>query len=169
MRLPSSLLADEFVRRHQRSLRGFLAYLGCPASQLDDLVQDVFLVVLSSDFEDRGYPTTASYLRKVARSLFLKALRREHRQPLVADWAAAEKAWTEFEREDGGQGYLEALRECLRSLGERSARAIDLQYAQRKRQSAIAERLGISESGVKSILVRARKRLRECVERRLLR
>ena len=44
---------EELVGRHQATVRGFLLYLGCPASQLDDLIQDVFLSLLSSDFEDR--------------------------------------------------------------------------------------------------------------------
>ena len=155
------------MRRHQDSVRGFLVVLGCPARLLDDLVQDTFLSLFASKFEDRGETSTAAFLRTVARHLFLKALQREHRQPALADAALVEGAWIEFERDDGGQTYLAALRECLRSIRGKTSRILDLRYRERLRQAAIAGQLGMSESGVKSVLVRARKRLRACIERRL--
>ena len=154
------------VRRHQSAVRSFLLYLGCPRPLLDDLVQETFLSVLSSPFEDRGEASTAAYLRTVARHHFLKAMRRERRQPLVMDIAGAESAWVEYLGEDGGHSYLAALRECLAILRGRTAEVLRLRYGESQRRTAIATRFGLSESGVKSILVRARRRLRDCVERK---
>ena len=158
---------EELVRAHQRSVRGFLAFLGCPAALVDDLVQDVFLSVLSSGFEDRGPRPTAAYLRRVAHHLLLKALRRERRSGALPEAAAAEAAWVEYERDDGGEGYLAALRECLRRMKGRPREVLALRYESSLRRGAIAERLGMAESGVKSVLARARRSLRACVEERL--
>ena len=164
---PPRRAVEEFVQRHQRSVRGYLAVLGCPGHLLDDLVQDVFLSVLASRFEDRGNASSAAFLRKSARHLFLKAMYRERRQPTLIDLGAIEVAWTEYERDDAGEAYLAALRQCLTGVRERARAVIELRYRERLRRTAIASRLGMSESGVKSVLVRTRKWLRECIERRL--
>jgi RNA polymerase sigma factor (sigma-70 family) len=167
MSRPRVHVVEDLVARHQASVRGFLVYLGCPASQVDDLVQDVFLSVLSAKFEDRGHASTAAFLRTVARNLFLKAMRRDGRRPVLGDPALVEEAWVEFESDDQGQSYVAALRECLRAVRGRAQEVLDLRYHAGLRRAAIADRLGLSEAGVKSILVRTRKMLRGCIERRL--
>ena len=158
---------EALVRKHQGSVRGFLIFLGCPADRLDDLVQDVFLSVLSARFEHRGDASTAAFLRKVARNLFFKMMRRENRGLVLADAVGAEHAWVEFERDDGGKSYVAALRECLRGVGARAAQVLGLRYEERMPLAAIGRTLGLTESGIKSVLVRTKKRLRECIERRL--
>jgi len=117
-------------------------FLGCPPGHLDDLVQDVFLSVLSSRFEDRDPASTAAYLRKAARHLLLKALQRERRQPLVDDLDAAEAVWNEHQAEDAGGRYLEALRECLSRVEGRAHEVVRLRY-----QSALTRRLSPRASG----------------------
>jgi RNA polymerase sigma-70 factor (ECF subfamily) len=161
---------EAFVARHLAAVRGYLHVLGCPARMLDDLVQDVFLGVLRSGFEERGPAQTAAYLRKVARHLLLKALERERRLPAAGDLEQAEAAWAEFRgtgADEDGAGYLGALRACLAELRDRARRALELRYAERLDRAAIGERLGLSEEGVKSILARAKRGLRACVERRI--
>ena len=158
---------EAFVRRHQASVRGYLAYLGCPGSWLDDLVQDVFLSVLSSRFEDRGEARAAAFLRTVARHLLLKSFSRRRREPPVVDLIGAEVAWQEYEGTDEGDTYLRALRECLNRSSRRTQDVLRLRYDATLSQTEIAERLGMGVSGVKSVLVRGRKALRECIERRL--
>lgn len=164
---PSSRVVEELVRRHQATVRGFLVFLDCPRAMLDDLVQDVFLSVLGSGFEQRGPAASAAFLRTVARNLFLKAMRRARKEPPIADLAGAEAAWLDFEREDGGESYLEALRDCLRRLKGRASEILRLRYEVSMQRAAIAGRLGMTESGVKSVLVRTRRKLRGCVERSL--
>lgn len=158
---------EQLVRLHQDSLRGFLLFLGCPAARVDDLVQEAFLALLSSGFEDRGDARAGAFLRRVARNLFLKSLRSEARRPEVLGLQEAEHAWTRFEADDGGERYLSTLRGCLEQLAGRPLEVLQLRYRDGLQREAIASRLGLSESGVKSILVRTRERLRDCVERRL--
>ena len=160
---------EALVRRHQGSVRGFLVFLGCPRERVDDLVQDVFVSVLTAGFEHKSDASTTAFLRKVTRHLFLKAMQRERRMLAIPDLALAESAWVGYERDDGGRGYLEALRACLARVRGRAARALELRYRAGSPLDAIARELGLSEAGVKSILVRARSRLRECIERKLVR
>jgi len=158
---------EAVIRTHQGAVRGYLGFLGCPADRLDDLVQDAFLSVLTSRFEQHSERKTGAYLRKVARHLLLKLLERERRQQPLVELRAAELAWGEFERDDGGQGYLAALRECLGSVRGRPREVLELRYTKSLRLASIADRLALTESGVKSILVRTRRKLRDCIERRL--
>ena len=158
---------ERFVKRHQGSVRGYLSYLGCSGDRLDDLVQDVFLSFLSSNFEDRGELATRAFLRRIARNLFLKGIERERRQMVQADPALAEGVWTRFEGEDAGSGYLSALRECLAGLRGRALEVLRLRYEESVQLAGVAQKLGLSESGVKSILVRTKRKLRDCIERRL--
>ncbi len=51
-------------------------------------------------------------------------------------------------------------------MAGRAAEVLRLRYGESQRRAAIAGRLGLTESGVKSILVRTRAKLRDCVERR---
>ena len=107
---------EALVRTHQGAVRGYLGFLGCPPDRVDDLVQDSFLSLLSSRFEHRSEPKTGAYLKKVARHLFLKLVERERRQLPLVDLQGVEQAWGEFERDDGGRGYLAALKECLATM-----------------------------------------------------
>ncbi|MEM7308246.1 MAG: sigma-70 family RNA polymerase sigma factor [Planctomycetota bacterium] len=160
-------LVEALVREHQGAVRGYLVVLGCPGHLLDDLVQDVFLALLRARFEDRGPASTAAYLRKIARHLYLKTMQRERRQPTASELAVAEESWEEFQGSDGGDRYLSALTECLGRLRERARSVIGLRYEERLGREAIAARLGISGEGVKSILARTKRSLRECVQQRL--
>ncbi len=169
-------VAESLVRTHQGSVRGFLLFLGCPEGWVDDLVQDVFLSVLSSEFEDRGERATAALLRTVAKNLLLKSRRREARStPLEGldrlddsgRQDLLERAWVEFEADDGGERYLEALRGCLTGLSTRQREVLEWRYRAARPLSRIARESGMTEAGVKSVLVRSKKALRACIERKL--
>ncbi|MBI5361587.1 MAG: sigma-70 family RNA polymerase sigma factor [Planctomycetes bacterium] len=164
---PNKELVEELVRRHQDGVRGFLLYQGAPPHLVDDLVQETFLAFLAARFDERSETATSAFLRTIARHLFLKTMERERRAPVLMDEDAAEAAWVEFERDDGGTSYLAAMRDCLARLRGRALEVVLLRYKDGLRRTAIGERLGLSESGVKALLIRARAALRECVERGL--
>lgn len=157
---------EALVREHQSAVRGFLRYLGCPSRSVDDIAQETFLTFLSARFEQRSERSTARYLRSIARHLFLKSLRRLDRDPPSLDLDAAEAAWVRYHEDERGP-YLEALRGCLAGLKGKAQRALKLRYDSDLGQADIAQRLELSESGVHSLLVRARRKLRECVEGKL--
>ena len=163
--------AEALVREHQDAVRGYLVVTGCPADRVDDLCQDAFLSMLSSGFVHRSPAQTRAFLRKVARHLLIKMLERENRVWTVSDTAEldrADRVWDEeVEERGGGRAYLDALRHCLEALRGRAGQVLELRYRAGLALAKIADELGLRESGVKSILVRARKSLRSCIERRL--
>jgi len=156
------------VRAHQAGLWRYLRFLGCDASEADDLVQETFLAVLRKGFDERSPAETAAYLRTVARNRLLMARRKRNGHPPDVDLEAAEAVWARAAGEDGLGGYLAALSECLeKAVTPRVRRALDLKYRDRAGRSEIAEQLGMAVEGVKTLLRRARAALRDCVERKI--
>ncbi|MEZ6017410.1 MAG: sigma-70 family RNA polymerase sigma factor [Planctomycetota bacterium] len=158
---------ERLVREHQDAVRTYLVFLGANGDQVDDLVQETFLSFLRSTFQERDSASTRAYLRTVARNHLLKEYRRAGSRPPSQDLDAAEHAWEEYESDDGGEQFRSALQLCMAGLRDDAQRVLRLRYGASTPRATIAERLGMSEAGVKSIIVRARRRLRECVERRL--
>jgi len=156
------------VRAHQAGVWRYLRFLGCEATEADDLVQETFLEVFRKGFEDRSPAQTAAYLRTVARSRLLMARRKTRHQPQAVDIEAAEAVWAEVAGEDGMSDYLVALGDCLEvAVSPRVRRALELQYRDRASRAEIAAELELKVEGVKTLLRRARSALRDCVERKL--
>jgi len=152
------------VQEHQAEVWRYLRFLGATAELADDLTQETFLQLLRAPFEDRGPRARASWLRTVARHLYVKSFRRP---PFVlAEVEELEAAWQGFAGDDAGDTTILSLRECLERLDGRARQAIVWHYEERRARGFIGERLGIGEDGVKSLLRRTRAILRECIERR---
>lgn len=154
------------VERHRDDLWRYLRALGAGPDLADDLTQDSFVLAFEKGIEDRGRGATGAYLRRFARHLWLrsrrtKARRREQAVAEEIDWL-----WRE-EVGDDSAAFLAALGTCLESLDGRARRAVTLRYREGLDRAAMAAVLGLEENGVKTLLQRIRRLLRDCVLRRL--
>lgn len=156
----------DLIRAHQAAIWRYLRFLGCDEARADDLTQETFLAVWRKPFEDRGQAAARVYLRRVARNLFLMGIRRSRTRPTFRDIDAADAVWAEHDVDDG-DGYRAALAECLGTLTERSRSALDLVYRDGAGRSRVAEALGMTLDGVKTLMRRAREKLRVCIRLRL--
>lgn len=144
-------------------MRRYLRFLGCPASSLDDLTQDVLLAGL------RRWPAgdaPAPWLLAIARNQLRKLLRDRGRKRELADVERLDSLW-QHHVPDGGDAMREALRACLSELPPRSRTALQLRYGDGRERAEIGARLGLGVEGVKSLLVRLRTGLARCVRRRM--
>jgi RNA polymerase sigma-70 factor (ECF subfamily) len=155
------------VQRHQTDVWRYLRYLDADRTEADDLTQETFLALARSAFVERDERQTAGYLRTVARHQLLALRRRQQREVSTVELEAADTVWASAAGLDGSlAGYLDALRECVEGLEGRARRAIDLHYRDNASREAIAAALEMETDGVKTLLRRTRKLLRECVERK---
>jgi RNA polymerase sigma factor (sigma-70 family) len=154
------------VRRPQRAGGAYLDTLGCPGALVEDLVQETFVAALRGGWPGEGEEPARAWLRSVARNRFRDHLRRV-RGTQVVDVEAVDAAWRRFDRGDDGAEYLDALRACLATLGDRARRALELQYADGLDRAGVGAKLGLSLGGVKALLARGKALLRTCIERRL--
>jgi RNA polymerase sigma-70 factor (ECF subfamily) len=167
---------ERLVRTHQAEIYRYVRYLGAERDSAEDLVQDTFLAAhanpgpLEGD-EDVGVPASAAWLRGIARNKFLMHCRRSKRDPVALDAEALERreaVWREaFVRDGDGFDYLEALRRCIEGLPPKQRQAVDLQYAQAKSRSEIAQLLRMTADGIKSLMRRIRDALGGCIEKRV--
>jgi RNA polymerase sigma-70 factor (ECF subfamily) len=167
--MTAEIVMETVVRRHRAGLWRYLRLLGCDGPTADDLVQETFLALMDASFEERDPRATAAWLRKKARFLFLSGLRRRVRRREARLAEIAEEVWVECAGEDGGDGYLGALRDCLDTLPPRSRRAVELRYGSRTSREEMARSLEMKPNGVKTLLSRIRGILRTCVEERMAR
>jgi len=173
VRLSELDLAD--VAMHRRGIWRYLRFLGCDEAAADDLTQETFLALSRGSGNGEAVRDPPAYLRGVARKLFLGWLRRNRREPSVenisdlaaADLDAADEVWSQFAGEDGGDAWIEALRECVERLQGRGRQAIELHYRDDQSREQIARSLDMMPEGVKTLLRRTRAVLRECVERKM--
>ncbi len=156
------------VQSHQASLWRYVRYLGAAATEADDLVQETFLALFRSGFNEKSKAETSSYLRTAIRLQLLMLRRHQSRQPEAAELEVAEQVWADtFADTKSENGYLGALDDCVDQLDGRAAQAIRLQYHQRASRSEMAKQLKMKSEGVKTLLRRTRDALRNCIERKL--
>lgn len=164
--MPANLDLETLVRRHQVGVWRYLRALGADANVAEDLLQETFLVAFDKLVEDRGPAAVASFLRTVAKNLFLRH-RRDHDRREAALVELADRLWQRDCAADEGDMWLAALRDCLRRVDGRSAEAVELFYRQSLSREDVAERLGLKGTGLKTLLQRLRAGLRGCIEKRI--
>ncbi len=142
----------------------FLRYLGCEPQLAEDLTQDTFLRAIQHEIGSREPSAAMSWLRTTARNLFVDELRRQRRRVDLEQLDRLVMAWECEPRPF--EDMLEALHDCLATLGERERQALELRYGARQSRRAIGKALGLQLGGVKALLQRARRRLKACIERR---
>lgn len=155
------------IRQHQLGVWRYLRFLGSPPELADELCQEVFVILLEAELEERGEAPLRSWLRGVARNLYRAA----HRSPRPGlqhlDEAALEAAWQSFDAGDQGNTYLEALRLCLARLTPAEASALQARYGEDHSRAELATRHGLGLEGTRSLLRRGRAKLKACIERRM--
>jgi RNA polymerase sigma factor (sigma-70 family) len=145
------------------SVRRYLRFLGCPADELGDLAHDALLAGLA---RWRPEELPVPWLLATARNLLRQHLRARSRRRELADVERLERAWCEQGGDDAARDLARAVAECVALLPPRSRAVLAMRYGEGVERDVIAGRVGLSAEGVKSLLVRARAAVAECVRRR---
>jgi len=158
---------EELVQRHLRDVWRYLRTLGARPEHADDLAQEAFLVALRRGAAELAPAATAAFLRRTARFLFLHHLRDRHRDAAFLD--AVDELFAREEANGGGDPQLDRLRHCLAALPPRAREAVELWYGvdadDETRRDHLAARFGLKPHGLKSLLQRVRRQLRDCMEK----
>lgn len=165
----TDLNPQELIVRHQAGVWRYLRVLGCDNSTADDLTQETFLTILRRPaFNQFSDEATASYLRRIARNLFISLKRRDKRMHLVAAIESLDAVWDRWiGAEEDGEEFVSALKECLNGLTERAQLALRMRFTDDANRVEIGDRLGITEHGAKNLVQRAKQQLKECVQTKL--
>jgi RNA polymerase sigma-70 factor (ECF subfamily) len=163
----------EQVEREHSRLRAFIRALGVRSEAVDDMAQEALLVAYRKlDKFDRDGDFGA-WVRQMARRLIANERRKESRRgqmlsdhltDLLCTIDEAESACklARLEHEDD----LSALRNCLSKVPKAGRELIYQRYFEELTPGEIAGRLGQSSNQVRQALLRLRRVLLACMERR---
>ena len=152
-------------------IASFIRGMVADVHDVDDLVQLVAETCARKFDQYDPQGGEQSFLRwslSIARFEVLRYYKRQKRtaacfSPETMDAIAAEFERTESPQED----RLDALRKCLGKVTDRNRQLVEMKYFRDLHTDRIADRLGLTSSGVRVALHRTRQFLADCVQRTL--
>jgi RNA polymerase sigma factor (sigma-70 family) len=151
-------------------LRKFLVGRGMvPASDLDDVAQEVFLRLMRYERTDLIEHPQA-YLYKMATNVAAEwAIRARSRRPHESKWLLGLAAVDLLECGLNQAELQYEIERALLTLTPREREVLKLQFFESLSRAQVAERLGTSERAVKRILMKSYQKLRQQLDAELLR
>ena len=168
---------EELVELYQHRLVGVMHHLVGTVEEAEDLAQEVFLRIYRARKKYRARAKFSTWLFTIANNLALNIIRRRQRKPTVplnlhdsgplgprpAEQLVRDKANQPIQRIQ--QAELAAVvRQALEGLNERQRMAVVLNKYEDMNYAEIAEVMGLTVKGVKSLLSRARANLRTVLQ-----
>ena len=162
---------EQLIDAHQAELYRYLQFLGADPAGAEDIVQETFTAAYfhKNPPDLNNAPIRISWLKAIARNTFFKYCRKakkdirminEQIQMIDQSWSCAV--------ENGQIDLLrEALADCLKDLPEKQSEALNMRYRKRFSRTLMAEKLEMTENGIKSLLQRVRQALAKCIKNRI--
>lgn len=154
--------------QHMVHIRAFVLSLMPDFSQVDDILQDVFITVTAKAADFQEGTNFRAWAFTIARFRVLKSMNAMDKAflPLSED-VVAQLVEERPEPDDELERRLLLLERCLEKLAPQARRIVRMRYYESVKPARIAEQLGLSVNGVSVLLSRSRSLLRDCVERAL--
>lgn len=149
---------------HRTAVWRYLRMLGASGAEADDLSQETMLVACAGPLTND--PALArGFLRGVAKNQWLRSRRWWQRRREREIALAVDDLWLAVAEPDGGDELVDRLRSCLEHLQPRARQALDLHYRDGLAWPDVAAQIGLKQNGTKTLVQRARRLLRDCIER----
>lgn len=162
------ILAEQF----RPMLLSFLTTLSGDSHVAEDLVQETLIAAQESldRFDKKG--NFGAWLRGIARNKLLEHRRVVARRKLVVDSQVVdgvEDVYSMFDepRTDLWSDRLSVMNDCIAELQKGTRQVVESIYQKGETTPATALAMGLSAAAVGQRLSRARKQIRQCVQRRL--
>ncbi len=160
------------VQQHQSRLRASIRALGVRAEAVDDFAQDTLLLAWQKIAEFGPGGDFGAWVGQIARRLVANERRKDARRSRllageVTDLLLAMSADANCaaERIDNMDEFA-VLRNCLEKLPPHAREVIRFRYFDNQSPGTIASHLGRPSDAVRQLLLRLRRKLLECMERR---
>lgn len=154
-------------------MRAYVRALGVRAEWVDDLAQEALLIALRrlDEFDRTG--DFGGWVRQIARRLIANERRKEMRRDIILSDHATDLL-LEIHRESISPGErqereeeIATLRECVSGLPKHSRELLQQRYFEDLSPGAIGSRLGLPSNQIRQTLLRLRRALLSCMERRM--
>jgi RNA polymerase sigma-70 factor (ECF subfamily) len=161
---------DEVLRETQSHLRAYIAGMGVPRHDVDDLAQDVYVELYRCMNRIPAEVTVKQWLKGIARNLCLNYFRRTARRGRLHREALAEMLidLTYEAKSNWYEGAVQtALEKCFEKLPKESRKLVKLRYEEEMPSQTMAEQLGSTSEAIRVALFRIRNVLKDCIASRL--
>lgn len=162
---------DTLVAEYQLEIRLYLARKTGDATAADDLAQEVFMAAFNRFPDLTQSPRPMAWLKVVARNKAVDYLRRQARVSAVPgdeiEGLLAERYEDRVEEISDDPETLDALRQCLAALPDRSRNLVKANYFAGQSAQSIADQSGQADNTIRMALLRIRRTLARCVRSRL--
>jgi RNA polymerase sigma-70 factor, ECF subfamily len=161
----------ELVGQFQHRLVAVMHHLTGDATEAEDLAQEAFLRVYRARKKYRPHSKFSTWLFTIANNLARNSLRSRQRKP-VTPFVVTESGSNEQMVKDNRSGPMQKVQRkelagliqaALAALNERQRVAVVLNKFEDMNYAEIAEVMGLTTKGVKSLLSRARMNLRSAL------
>lgn len=163
---------EHFVQQlatHQNRLYGYVFSLLGDHSRAADVLQETNIVLWRKIAEFQVDKAFLPWAFAIARFQVLAHLRDKKRDRLLLDAELAEAISGKAERQaDQFDEFREALRRCLTTLSANNRDLVERRYFNSMSIADIAQEFDRTASAVKVALLRSRRHLLECIQRRLV-
>src|SRR4051812_22242520 len=161
---------DAIVRETQAHIRAYIAGLGVPRHDVDDVAQDVYIELYRFSNNIPANVPPKQWLKGIARNLCMNYFRRTSRRQRLQRQALVE-IFLQAEQNDSpalSEGPVRrALDGCCEKLSPESQRLLALRYEQELPSHLIAERVQSTAEAVRIALFRIRSTLKACIAKSL--
>ena len=149
----------ELIRRHQSQVRNFLRRLARDEALADDLAQDCFLHAWNKIHTYSGTGSFIGWVLKIAYTTFLQSKRKSKRYNEILEQAGHEPGQSATTSDSAPEAELD-VDTLLATLNEQERVIMIFSYACGLSHREISEATGLPAGTVKSIIHRAKERIR---------
>ena len=164
-------LFTSFIRQYQATLRSYIRGLGVYSHAVDDIAQDTFIVAYKELEKFDQNLDFGHWLKGIARNLVRNELRKNARQNRIMNdkfsWFLIESFDFNYESTFGEHQEIDALKECINNLPEKSKELLNYKYHKEQDSKQMSGVLGMSATAIRLSLMRIRHKLKHCVDFRL--
>lgn len=153
----------ELMERHQNAVYNLAFRLLGDAQEAEDAAQETFLRFYRSAARYQPSASLRMYLLKIARNLSIDQLRKKRPEPMDTLPEMVETR-TPLDRLEGAI-EIARLEEAIAQLPPHQREAIVLRHQEQLNYAHLADVMAVSVSAVESLLVRARRSLRQKLQR----
>lgn len=160
------------VNAYQARLRAVLAGVCPPGVDPDEIAHHAFVEAFRKIDGYAAGTNFFAWLAAIGRTQVLMELRRQRNEARKHESYARQLVTEAVESELAGEALDESrvdhLRDCLGHLPERLRALLEMRYAQGAPLGTIADRIGKTVAAVKFQLFDIRRKLRDCVDRKVV-
>ena len=149
----------ELIQRHQSQVRNFLRRLARDEALADDLAQDCFLHAWNKIHTYSGTGSFIGWVLKIAYTTFLQSKRKSKRYNEILEQAGHEPGQSATTSDSAPEAELD-VDTLLATLNEQERVIMIFSYACGLSHREISEATGLPAGTVKSIIHRAKERIR---------